>query len=71
MRVRVVRAGALGGGTPDPDRWRALSVTLAAGFMILLDVTIRLYTFNESRPLAVSSATQVGPKRLSLRPPLP
>lgn len=26
--------------TPDPNRWRALSVTLAAGFMILLDVTI-------------------------------
>ncbi|MFF0225859.1 MFS transporter [Streptomyces sp. NPDC004629] len=27
-------------GSPDPDRWHALGVTLAAGFMILLDVTI-------------------------------
>jgi EmrB/QacA subfamily drug resistance transporter len=26
--------------TPDPRRWRALSVTLAAGFMSLLDVSI-------------------------------
>ncbi|MCE3554743.1 MFS transporter [Pseudonocardia sp. RS11V-5] len=26
--------------TPDPRRWRALSVTLAAGFMTLLDVSI-------------------------------
>ncbi|MFC5381069.1 MFS transporter [Aquipuribacter nitratireducens] len=26
--------------TPDPGRWRALAVTLAAGFMVLLDVTI-------------------------------
>lgn len=29
-----------GGGRPDPNRWRALWVTLAAGFMSLLDVTI-------------------------------
>ncbi|MFF6995298.1 MFS transporter [Streptomyces sp. NPDC008313] len=28
------------GDTPDADRWRALWVTLVAGFMILLDVTI-------------------------------
>jgi EmrB/QacA subfamily drug resistance transporter len=28
------------GATPDPNRWHALAVTLAAGFMILLDVTI-------------------------------
>ncbi|MFI9777318.1 MFS transporter [Streptomyces sp. NPDC051956] len=28
------------GGRPDPSRWRALWVTLVAGFMILLDVTI-------------------------------
>ncbi|MFF7333900.1 MFS transporter [Streptomyces sp. NPDC090306] len=27
-------------GGPDPNRWRALWVTLVAGFMILLDVTI-------------------------------
>jgi EmrB/QacA subfamily drug resistance transporter len=27
-------------GTPDPRRWRALRVTLAAGFMSLLDVSI-------------------------------
>ncbi|GAA2460972.1 MFS transporter [Streptomyces glaucus] len=27
-------------GGPDPDRWRALRVTLVAGFMSLLDVTI-------------------------------
>jgi hypothetical protein len=26
--------------TPDPRRWRALSVTLTAGFMSLLDVSI-------------------------------
>lgn len=29
-----------GGGRPDPNRWRALWVTLVAGFMSLLDVTI-------------------------------
>ncbi|MEZ7002542.1 MFS transporter [Streptomyces sp. AD55] len=40
------RAGGRGGGQvphgegPDPNRWRALWVTLVAGFMILLDVTI-------------------------------
>ncbi|AJP05337.1 major facilitator transporter [Streptomyces cyaneogriseus subsp. noncyanogenus] len=28
------------GGRPDPNRWRALWVTLVAGFMTLLDVTI-------------------------------
>jgi EmrB/QacA subfamily drug resistance transporter len=28
------------GHTPDPHRWRALSVTLTAGFMSLLDVSI-------------------------------
>jgi EmrB/QacA subfamily drug resistance transporter len=27
-------------GAPDPNRWRALSVTLVAGFMSLLDVSI-------------------------------
>ncbi|GLY66459.1 MFS transporter [Amycolatopsis taiwanensis] len=31
---------APGGDAPDPNRWHALWVTLAAGFMILLDVTI-------------------------------
>jgi EmrB/QacA subfamily drug resistance transporter len=29
-----------GAGAPDPNRWRALSVTLVAGFMSLLDVSI-------------------------------
>ena len=27
-------------GRPDPDRWKALAVVLAAGFMTLLDVSI-------------------------------
>ncbi|MGW2025465.1 MFS transporter, partial [Streptomyces decoyicus] len=31
---------ATSAGRPDPSRWRALWVTLVAGFMILLDVTI-------------------------------
>ena len=34
----VARPGAT--GTPDPNRWRALWVTLVAGFMSLLDVSI-------------------------------
>ena len=34
----LARPGAT--GTPDPNRWRALSVTLVAGFMSLLDVSI-------------------------------
>src|SRR6478609_116783 len=29
-----------GDGRPDPDRWKALAVCLAAGFMTLLDVSI-------------------------------
>lgn len=33
-------AGQEAGYTPDPQRWRALWVTLVAGFMSLLDVTI-------------------------------
>jgi hypothetical protein len=28
------------GYRPDPDRWMALSICLAAGFMTLLDVSI-------------------------------
>jgi EmrB/QacA subfamily drug resistance transporter len=32
--------GTSDGYQPDPKRWRALSVTLVAGFMILLDVSI-------------------------------
>ncbi|GHB46466.1 MFS transporter [Streptomyces viridiviolaceus] len=34
------RGGGPTGDRPDPNRWRALWVTLVAGFMILLDVTI-------------------------------
>ncbi|GGL62960.1 MFS transporter [Streptomyces fumigatiscleroticus] len=34
------RGDARTDGRPDPNRWRALWVTLVAGFMILLDVTI-------------------------------
>lgn len=40
---RQVRSGGGRGdpaGTPDPRRWKALWVTLATGFMSLLDVTI-------------------------------
>jgi EmrB/QacA subfamily drug resistance transporter len=33
-------AGRQVADAPDPDRWRALSVTLVAGFMSLLDVSI-------------------------------
>src|SRR6478609_1850351 len=29
-----------GDGRPDPDRWKALAVVIAAGFMTLLDVSI-------------------------------
>ncbi|BCJ32597.1 MFS transporter [Actinocatenispora thailandica] len=34
------RAAAIGEYTPDPRRWRALTVCLIAGFMTLLDVSI-------------------------------
>src|SRR5690348_8100235 len=33
-------SGSADGYTPDPHRWRALWVTLTAGFMSLLDVSI-------------------------------
>ncbi|MEU7815889.1 MFS transporter [Pseudonocardia sp. NPDC049154] len=40
MTSAPARTGAEEEYTPDPRRWRALSVTLAAGFMTLLDVSI-------------------------------
>jgi hypothetical protein len=40
--VAVIRRAPPGrdGHRPDPDRWKALAVVLAAGFMTLLDVSI-------------------------------
>ncbi|WP_351235120.1 MFS transporter [Streptomyces sp. NPDC002133] len=39
-RSRRQQGTATSAGRPDPSRWHALWVTLVAGFMILLDVTI-------------------------------
>src|SRR6478736_9920631 len=40
VAARPPAAPAQGEYRPDPDRWMALSVVLAAGFMTLLDVSI-------------------------------
>ncbi|GAB1331323.1 MFS transporter [Streptomyces sennicomposti] len=39
-KARPDRSGGRAAGAPDPRRWKALWVTLATGFMSLLDVTI-------------------------------
>lgn len=46
-------------GGPDPNRWRALWVTLVAGFMILLDVTIVAVALPSMQRYLHASSAQV------------
>jgi len=53
--------------TPDPRRRRALTVTLAAGFMSLLDVSIVSVALPSLDP-GSGSARPPGPRRREPRP---
>ncbi|MFC3687188.1 MFS transporter [Aquipuribacter hungaricus] len=46
-------------GSPDPRRWRALAVTLLAGFIVLLDVTIVAVALPSLQRDLDASASQV------------